>query len=201
MSDGVGEKIVFGGDKRWDDSPVWKSNLVGLPKNLQGKVVVEFYSGSDKESIGSEVLGRGGRYVSVTLSDDNTHDVSFRGRAGEIVRGFEDNSVDYVVLYGPPWWEGNRDMGRVSRFSSIGVEQLEEVVVNSMRIIKKENGNFMAMGIGFSRNDFEKAREIVGKTDPGWMWSWEEVPEMGKDNRGESYGFIKIEYKKLVWGE
>ena len=171
-----------------------KAEVMVLPNNLEGKVVVELYSGENGESIGEEVRCRGGRYVSVDCRAKNSEDVHFDRRVKETLKGFSDESADYVVAFSPPWWR----MKKEDEFGSIlnPVSGVLEVVRESMRVLKREKGSLLCIGWGFSQRDFEYLRNrLGGRVERSWKLEWLEIPETGKNQSGENTGMVMIKPK------
>ena len=114
---------------------------------------------------------------------DDVNDVSFVREALKSLEGFSDDSVDYVVAVGPTWWGGG-----VGGADLADVDMVVELVKQSMRVTRKEKGNFVAFGYGFSRSDAEQILGLVGVGGEieEWIYEWGESPTLANGDGSEA---------------
>ncbi|MBP9817829.1 hypothetical protein KBC75_03710 [Candidatus Shapirobacteria bacterium] len=108
---------------------------IGLPEDLNGKVVVELFAGERGESMRDLVGERGGAYVAVDKRVDDRQHVDFRWDVLTALKGFSDESADFIIGFGPLWW-GRSD---ANGYGIYDLDKTMSVVWEAMRVVKKRN--------------------------------------------------------------
>lgn len=121
----------------------------GLPDKLDGKVVLELYSGDDELSVVRWVQAHGGRCLTVDSRELHLEPGHSMSKVQAKLEDMESDSVDYVVANGPPWWNGGKETD--SKLDNI--DMVIDVLRDSMRVVKNVSGRFVAFGHGFSEAD------------------------------------------------
>ena len=124
-----------------------------VPERLNGKKILELFSGDDEHSLQTEIEKRGGTYTSVDLLQ-GTGDLSFKVDAAKPLP-FLPDSFDYVLMVSPSVWQRG----------GIDISKVLDVLRHSLPVLKKEPGSFIGAIMHLDSENRDRLSDAI-KKDP-----------------------------------